>query len=367
MKKLLTILLALLMVFGLAACNNGGSNSGNNGGDDKHLENLSIAFVPSKPADAILEAAEPLKQILIDKLAEKGFTVDSVDISVGTDFATVGEGMISGTIDIGFLNSSTYILYQPDGVELLLVALRTGVGDANGRIIMPEEGITPWNEGITTDSGLASGYSGLAFVNIATEKGKELYDKTVDGTLTWEDLDSASWETSSVTSGSGYIYLSVWLNNTFGEGAGNEKRTIANLSKVVTDRSYSDMMASLLTGGCDVFVGYADVRKDALSQENFLAAYADEVAAGTYENVYDVIKVIAVSDFIMNDCITVTGQDKNPKMTPELYKALQESFMEIIETDEGKAAVKPYSHVGYAIGSDSEYDSTRAAAALFAE
>ncbi|MBQ6493483.1 MAG: PhnD/SsuA/transferrin family substrate-binding protein [Erysipelotrichaceae bacterium] len=366
MKKLFTILLAVLLVFGLTACNNGGGNEPETV-DDKHLENLSIAFVPSKPADAILEAAEPLKQMLIDKLAEKGYTVDNVDISVGTDFATVGEGMISGTIDIGFLNSSTYVLYQPDGVELLLIALRTGVGDANGRIIMPEEGITPWNEGITTDSGLANGYSGLAFVNIATEKGKELYDKTVAGTLTWEDLDSASWETSSVTSGSGYIYPSVWLNNTFGEGAGNEKRTIANLSKVVTDRSYSDMMASLLTGGCDVFVGYADVRKDAQSQENFLAAYADEVAAGTYENVYDIIKVIAVSDFIMNDCIAVTNEEINPKMTAELKTALQESFMEIIETDEGKAAVKPYSHIGYALGDDSEYDSTRAAAALFAE
>ena len=33
MKKLLTILLAMLMVFGLAACNNGGGNSGNNGGE----------------------------------------------------------------------------------------------------------------------------------------------------------------------------------------------------------------------------------------------------------------------------------------------------------------------------------------------
>ena len=72
MKKLFTILLAVLLVFGLTACNNGGGNEPETV-DDKHLENLSIAFVPSKPADAILEAAEPLKQMLIDKLAEKGY------------------------------------------------------------------------------------------------------------------------------------------------------------------------------------------------------------------------------------------------------------------------------------------------------
>jgi phosphonate transport system substrate-binding protein len=361
MKKLIVVLLSLLMVFSFTACTNGGGQTG----DDKTIDELNIAFVPSKPADAILAAAEPLKEMLKEQLAKRGYTVNNVNITVGTDFAVVGEGMLSGSIDVGFLNSSTYILYS-DGVDLLLEALRNGVGDAEGRVIMPSEGITPWNEGITTDAKeLASGYAALTYVNIATEKGAELYQKTLDGTLTWEDLNSARWNSSSTTSGSGYIYPSLWLNQNFGEGVGNEKRTIASLSSVVTDQAYNVMMQHLLTGECDVIVGYADIRKDAESTTNFEAAYAKEIAEGKYKNVWDIIKIIAVSDFIMNDNISVAKQENDPKMTPEFCKALQEAFLEIGSTPEGLACVEPYSHKGYQIGDDADYNGTRAAAELF--
>lgn len=369
MKKLLVVLLSMLMVVTLFGCSKPAEDETQPSDEPKvtEIDELNIAFVPSKPADVILAAAEPLKQMLIDKLAEKGFKVGTVNIDVGTNFAVVGEGMASGAIDIGFLNSSTYILYS-DSVDLLLEALRNGVGDANGRVIMPSEGITPWNSGITTDAKeLAAGYAALTYVNIATEKGADLYQKTLDGTLTWEDLDSARWQSSSPTSGSGYIYPSIWINNTFGEGAGNEKRTIASLSNLVPDQSYSDMMSALLTGGCDVIVGYADIRKDELSTTNFEAAYKDEIAAGKYKNIWDIIKIIAVSDFIMNDNISVAKQEVDPKMTPELVKALQEVFMDIGSTPEGLACVEPYSHKGYQIGQDSDYDGTRAAAKLFQE
>ena len=67
----------------------------------------------------------------------------------------------------------------------------------------------------------------------------------------------------------------------------------------------------------------------------------------------------------MNDTVSVAKQSVDPKMTPELVKALQEVFIEFGSTEEGQAAVKPYSHKGYMVGSDSDYDSTRAANALF--
>ncbi len=362
MKKLFTIILSVLMVLTIVGC----TKEEEKPADDKTVDTLSICFVPSKPADTILAAAEPLKDMLKTKLAEKGYTVNNVDITVGTDFAVVGEGMISGSIDVGFLNSSTYILYSEDGVDLLLEALRYGVGDANGKVIYPEDGLDPWNSGITMDAEeKATGYAGLTYVNIATEKGAEIYQKTLDGTLTWEDLDSARWNSSSVTSGSGYIYPSIWLNDTFGEGAGNEKRTIASLSSVVTDVAYSTMMANLLVGNTDVIVGYADIRKDAQSTVDFEAAYAKEIAEGKYTNVWDIIKIIGCSDFIMNDCIAVASQENDPKMTPEFVKALQEAFLEIGNTPEGEKAVEPYGHKGYVVGKDSDYDPTRAAAKLF--
>lgn len=362
MKKLLVVLLSVLMVFSFVGCGKQET------GDDKTIDKLTIAFVPSKDADVILSAAEPLKELLKAKLLEKGYTVNAVDISVGTDYSAVGEGMIAGSIDIGLIPASTYVLYQPDGVKLLLEALRFGVAGEDGKVIDPKDGIAPWNAGKTQDAtGMATGYASLVYVNIATEKGADLYAKAQAGTLTWDDVNSAKWYVCSTTSSAGYVYPSVWLNNTFGEGVGKSKVTIANLDNVIPDGSYANMMRDLIAGSVDITVGYADVRKDAASTENFEAAYADEIKAGTYSNVWDVIKVIAVSDYIMNDTISVASQEVDPKMTPEFCTALQESFIEIASTEEGLACVAPYSHKGYQVGQDSDYDSTRAANALFAE
>ncbi len=372
MKKLLVVLLSVLMIASLTACGKEEETV-----DSNVIDTLTVSFVPSKDADVILEAANGetdtqkangwrgLGQIIIDSLAEKGFTVNNVEIGVGTDYAATGEGMISGTIDIGLIPASTYVLYQPDGVNLLVEALRWGVAGEDASVALdPKDGIAPWNGSITQDATTkATGYASLIYVNTETEKGADLYNKAVEGTLTWEDVDSATWYVCSSTSSAGYVYPSLWLNNNFGEGAGNEKKTVASLTNVIPDGSYANMMESLLTGGCDVTVGYADVRKDAASTEAFNAAYEDLAAEG--KTVWDIVKVIAVSDMIMNDTVSVADESVDPKMTPELVTALQETFIALGETEEGQAAVAPYSHKGYTLGQDSDYDATRAANQLF--
>ena len=138
---------------------------------------------------------------LKNKLKEKGYTVNNVEISVGTDYSAVGEGMIAGSIDIGLIPASTYVLYQPDGVKLLLEALRFGVAGEDGNVIDPKDGIAPWNAGKTQDAtGTATGYASLIYVNIDTEKGADLYAKAQAGTLTWDDVNSAKWYVCSSTS-----------------------------------------------------------------------------------------------------------------------------------------------------------------------
>ena len=49
MKKLLTVMLAFLMLVGCSTTNNGGNNT-----DSKHIEDLELQFVPSKDADVII-------------------------------------------------------------------------------------------------------------------------------------------------------------------------------------------------------------------------------------------------------------------------------------------------------------------------
>ena len=50
--------------------------------------------------------------------------------------------------------------------------------------------------------------------------------------------------------------------------------------------------------------------------------------------------------------------------TPELVEALQNTFINIINTEEGKAIFDIYSHTGYAVATDEDYNNTRLALEL---
>ena len=361
MKRIIVILISLLMVLALTACSNSELVS------DKTIETLSISFAPTKDVEEILIAADPLKELLKSKLAEKGYTVENVDVSVGIDQNVPAEAMVSGTIDISILPASVFALYRKDGINLLVETLSSqGVGNAEGKLIEPEDGIAPWDSGITTDANdMVSGCPSLVYVNIATEKGADLYEKATNESLTWDDLNSAKWYVCSQDSYDGYIYPSLWLNKCFGEGIGSTKKTIADLGNVITNGSYEDMISALLENNANVIVGYADLRKGTTSTEQFEKVYVDEISEGKYENIWDIVKVIGVTDRIMNDAVCITDIKIDSKMTPEFVAALQETFIELGQTEEGLDCFSPFDYEGFELGQDSNYDSTVAALTLF--
>jgi len=87
----------------------------------KTIETLKVAFVPSREPQEIITATEPLKQLLKDELAKEGYDVGEVEITVGTTYEAVGEGLEAGTIDVGLIPGGTYVLYD-DGAEVIPTA-----------------------------------------------------------------------------------------------------------------------------------------------------------------------------------------------------------------------------------------------------
>ena len=160
----------------------------------KTIETLKVAFVPSREPQEIITATEPLKQLLKDELAKEGYDVKDVEITVGTTYEAVGEGLEAGTIDVGLIPGGTYVLYD-DGAEVILTATRDGLSKDS-------DNAKDWNDGQPTEASdkQAVSYRAL-FIAGPSEKGQELAAKVNAGEeLTWDDLNSANWSVMGTSS-----------------------------------------------------------------------------------------------------------------------------------------------------------------------
>ena len=310
----------------------------------KTIETLKVAFVPSREPQEIITATEPLKQLLKDELAKEGYDVGEVEITVGTTYEAVGEGLEAGTIDVGLIPGGTYVLYD-DGAEVILTATRDGLSKDS-------DNAKDWNDGQPTEASdkQAVSYRAL-FIAGPSDKGQELAAKVNAGEeLTWDDLNSANWSVMGTSSPAGYIYPALWLQDRYGKG-------ISDLSSAVQSDSYASAFARLASGQVDVLVTYADARRDYAERWN--------TEFGREGSIWEETNVIGVTAPIYNDTISVS---KNSEiMDADLIAALQDAFINIGNTEEGKQVIAIYSHNGYQKAQASDYDNERASQKLIQE
>lgn len=325
----------------LAACGNGddsASEETTNADGNVEIEELSVQFVPSRDPEEIVTATEPLGDILINEMAELGYDIGEVTIDVGTDYEAVGEAMSAGSVDVGFLPGGTYVLYD-DGAEVILTSTRAGLSNDS-------EDPAEWNANKPTEpTDEQVTYYRSIMVAGPSEKGRELADKVNNGEeLTWEDMNSATWSVMSSSSSAGYIYPTIFFQQ-------NYDQSLSDLSQVSQADSYGTSVSRLATEQADVAVMYADARRDYVEDW-------EDTFGGT-ASIWDQTDVIGVTPGIYNDTISVS---KNSDiMTDELKTALQDAFINIAETDEGKEIISIYSHEGYERSESSDYDTEREA------
>lgn len=337
MKKFLLSLIMVTIIAVLAACGDSDDSSSNDGSSEDtgntKIDEISIGFVPSREPEEIITATEPLKELLKAELAEQGYEVENVDITVGTNYEAVGEGLSAGTVDIGLIPGGTYVLYD-DGAEVVLTATRAGLSKDS-------DDASDWNDDQATEPSdeQVTYYRSLVIAG-PSEKGQELAEKVNNGEeLSWEDVNSASWAVMSSSSPAGYIYPAIWLNDNF-------DKTITELDNVVQSDSYGSAFARLAAGQIDVLVTYADARRD--NEESW-----------TGDSIWEDTNVIGVTPGIYNDTISVS---KNSDiMDEDLKKAIQQAFINIGESEEGKEVISIYNHEGYQEAQDSDYDDERKA------
>ena len=358
MKKILALTMALVLVLSLGACGKAPAAETKAPTEAPvsvtekvteteaarpHFDKLTLEFVPSKDADVIIAGTENLPELVKAEMANLGYDIDEVDITVGTSYDATGEAMSAGTIDLGWLPGGTYALYSDD-TEVILTATRNGLSNDS-------ENPADWNgeaNATKKDGPQVTYYRSLIYAT-PSPYGKELAAKVNAGEeLTWDDLNSATWSVLSPTSASGYIYPCLWLQDHYGKG-------ISDLEHVVQSDSHTTSVARLAAGQVDVMVSFGHIRiKNAPKWESELGGTAPMV---------EQTGVIGVTEGIYNDMIAYS-KNSDTMADEDFRKALGESFIEIADTDEGREIISVFSQVGYTWGQDSDYDGERAAQEL---
>ena len=368
MKKILALILVLVLALSMVACGgtetppeatnapevNADPTTTETEASRPHFEKLTLEFVPSKDADVIIAGTANLPELVKAEMANLGYDIDEVEITVGTNYDATGEAMSAGTIDIGWLPGGTYALYSDD-TEVILTATRNGLSNDSTN---PAD----WNgEANKTlkDGPQVTFYRSLIYA-APTEYGKMLAEKVNNGeALTWEDLDGATWAVQKTSSSAGYIYPTLWLMENYG-------KKISDLSNVMPlDSGYGTAFSYAAAEQVDIIVCYADGRNDYEASWNLPVDQQDETGKqgmGREDSIWNELNVIGVTEGIYNDTVAISKESQF--YTPELKEALQNCFINIINTEEGKAIFDVYSHAGYAVAQDSDYDGARAALEL---
>ncbi len=342
MKKLLALVLAVAMIVGCASAM----------AEAVKMDKLTLQFVPSKDADVIITGTKNLPDLLKAEMLKQGYDIGAIDISVGTSYEATGEAMAAGTIDIGWLPGGTYALFSNE-VDVILTATRAGLsndstdpktwnGDANKT--------TPTDEQVTF-------YRSLIYAT-PSAYGKELAAKVNAGeALTWDDISKANWAVLKNSSSAGYIYPTMWLMENY------EGKKITDLPNVITLSGYGDAFAQAAAEAVDIIVCYADGRRDYEAAWNIATDQKDatgKAGMGRTDSIWNELNVIGVTAPIYNDTVSITKA--NPAVyNPEFIKAMQTALINIIGTEEGKAIFAVYSHTGYALATDADYDAARKA------
>ena len=342
MKKLLSLVLALalcLVAFGAVA-------------ETVSMDKLTLQFVPSKDADVIITGTKNLPQLLQAELLNQGYDVKDIEISVGVSYEATGEAMAAGTIDIGWLPGGTYALFS-DEVDVILTATRAGLSNDS-------TDPTTWNgeANKTLKNGPQVTYYRSLIYATPSAYGKELAAKVNAGeALTWEDLDKANWAVLKNSSSAGYIYPTLWLMDNY------DGKKLTDLSNIVTLSGYGEAFAQAAAEAVDVIVCYADGRNDYEAAWTIPTDSADETGKagmGRSDSIWNELNVIGVTPGIYNDTVAVT-KAKADIYNPEFIAAMQNALINVINTPEGAEIFSVYSHTGYAVAQDSDYDAARAA------
>ncbi|OTO95372.1 phosphate/phosphite/phosphonate ABC transporter substrate-binding protein [Enterococcus sp. DIV0385] len=299
-KKTAMFGLGLVAAVTLAACGSGGASTDSAAEEAGYVpEKLTVQFVPSQAAETLEAKAKPLEQLLSDELGIP------VTVSVSTDYNTIVEAMASKQVDVGFLPPNAYVLAnEQSNVKVLLQAQRYGIKQPGGE---------------STDE-LVDSYRSM----IVVKSGRDIKEL--------EDLKGKTIATQDVTSSAGYVWPVAEMKK-----AGIDINTDVTTVQV---KGHDQAVLSVLNGDVDAAFVFEDARN---------------TVKNDYPEIMDEVEPMYFTEPIPNDTISVRSD-----MSEEWDKKIQDAFIAIGKDEEGKQIISDiYSHEGYVVSQDSNFDIVR--------
>jgi len=336
MKKIFGFVLVLLASILLVGCS------------DPESKVIKIQFVPSQDASIISTQAPILEELLEAEMP--GYTFE---ISTGTDYNAVLEGMLSGQIQVGFLTAQQYAgisINDPGKVEPILTSVRDKY--------QVQDDYTTYEDQIKAMNGEVPGYNYLGQQSVnKTNNYNSICIVLKDSPInTVVDLKGKICATQKTSSGAGYVYPSVLLDS-FSMKFVNSTSPDASKGEVgaQTVSGYPAAIQLVLDGDVDAAWIFLDARYSAYYNNSSSGKYYKDYTGSDKANIFELTKVVGMTTGIYNDTISVVST-----MKKSVKSALQEAFINIAKTEAGYDALyKIYSHTGYMKATDADYEGER--------
>jgi phosphonate transport system substrate-binding protein len=261
---------------------------------------LEVQLIPSRDS-AVLDAQRgPLEALLEAELDME------VNVTVATDYNALIEGMASGQIHVGLLATTAYVLAHEEGAaKVILKSLRYDVDD-NGNEL--------------TDEPLVDGYKSQLVVGANS------------GITSVEGLAGKRIAIASFTSTSGF----VWPANLLADHDLDPEEDVT----WVNAGGHDNAILAIINGDADAAFTFKDART---------------LLVEDYPNINSQVLFVTDTTVIPNDTISVI-----PNLDPDLVDRITDAFLAIAADPDGLAIVNAiYSHKGYAIATDADYDIVR--------
>ena len=263
-------------------------------------EELVVGMIPSREPDTLLPDLEPFAQLLLGRLQERGFNIQSVRAFVPESEAATVAAIGTGEVHVGFMGPFSAVqAEQQEGAEILTSSVRFGDLFYRGELM--------------ANQSLADPNQGPLIGNI--DDLEQAIKNGADVTMSYTSTGSTS----------GFLFPCLVMKN----------RDILpgdypNFQTFVAG-GHSGSALAVLRGDADIGWGYDDVRLDLVGRTADTGLPEDMPDMDQVNELTTRIKLIGFTDFIPNDPQVASGS-----LSSDLREAIKEEMVALSTTEEGR-------------------------------